>query len=406
MNEENVKLYGYRWVILLIFSLLNIVVQLQWVAFAPITNEAAAFYSVTPLKIGMLSMVFMIVYILFTVPASYFIDTYGLRIGIGVGALLTGIFGFLKGVFATDFGMVVVAQIGLAIAQPFVLNAYTKLGARWFPIRERATSTGIATLSQYIGIIIALVATPFLYRFYQIRGVLLIYGILSLAIAFVFMIFIREKPPTSPSLIESEERYKVLEGIRHILKNPDMLILLFVFFVGLGIFNAVTTWIEQILGPRGFTSEQAGIVGGIMFIGGIIGAAILPVFSDKYRKRKPFLVVALFLIVPTLAGITFFTNYSWILISAFTMGFFMMSAGPIGFQYGAELSYPAPEATCQGLILLAGQISGILFIFGMDRFRSPNTGAMTPSLIVFVALVFISFLSALKLKESPIIRKA
>jgi len=406
MERENAKLYGYRWIILLIFSFLNIVVQLQWVAFAPITNEAAAFYKVTPLQIGMLSMVFMIVYILVTFPASYLIDTYGIRIGVGFGALLTGIFGFLKGVFASDFTIVVIAQIGLAVAQPFVLNAYTKLGARWFPIRERATSTGIATLSQYIGIIIALAVTPFLYRAYQIQGVLLIYGILSLSIALVFMIFIREKPPTPPSLSDQAERYRVLEGIRFIFKNPNMLILLFVFLIGLGIFNSVTTWIEQILSPRGFNAEQAGIVGGIMFIGGIIGAIILPVFSDKYRKRKPFLVVALICIVPSLAGITFFTDYSWVLISAFIMGFFMMSAGPIGFQYGAELSYPAPEATSQGLILLAGQISGILFIFGMDRFRSPGTGAMTPSLIVFIGLVFITFLLSLKLKESAMLQKA
>ncbi len=406
METENVKLYGYRWIILLIFSFLNIVVQLQWVAFAPITNEAAAFYKVTALQIGMLSMVFMIVYILVTFPASYLIDTYGIRIGIGFGALLTGIFGFLKGVFASDFTMVVISQIGLAIAQPFILNAYTKLGARWFPIRERGTSTGIATLSQYIGIIIALAVTPFLYRAYQIKGVLLIYGILSLAIALIFMIFIREKPPTPPSLSDQAERYKVLEGVRHIFKNPNMLILIFVFFIGLGIFNSVTTWIEQILSPRGFNAEQAGIVGGIMFIGGIIGAIILPIFSDKYRKRKPFLVVALICIVPSLAGITFFRDYSWILISAFTMGFFMMSAGPIGFQYGAELSYPAPEATSQGLILLAGQISGILFIFGMDRFRSPETAAMTPSLVVFIGLVFITFLLSLKLKESAMLQKA
>ena len=30
-------------------------------------------------------------------------------------------------------------------------------------------------------------------------------------------------------------------------------------FVGLGMFNAVTTWIEDVVAPRGFSSEQAGL---------------------------------------------------------------------------------------------------------------------------------------------------
>ncbi|GBD93453.1 putative glucarate transporter [bacterium BMS3Abin05] len=404
METKNLKVYRYRWVILFVFALLNIVVQIQWITFAPITGESAAFYGVSPLQIGMLSMVFMIIYILVTVPASYVIDTYGIKIGIGIGAVLTAVFGLLKGIFGTNFTMVFIAQIGLAVAQPFVLNAYTKVSARWFPINERGTSTGIATLSMYIGIIIALIATPFLFRTYHMKGMLMIYGILSLAIAIIFMIFIKERPLTAPSIADQRERFKVFQGIKYILTNTNMLILLFIFFIGLGIFNSITTWIEQIVSPRGFNSEQAGIIGGLMFIGGITGASILPAFSDKYRKRKPFLLIALIGMAPALAGITFITNYAFLLVAAFAMGFFMMSAGPIGFQYGAELSYPAPEATSQGLILLAGQISGILFIFGMDKLRSSSTGAMTPSLVIFIGLIILTFLLALKLKESTLVR--
>jgi len=45
-------------------------------------------------------------------------------------------------------------------------------------------------------------------------------------------------------------------------------ILFLLFFIGLGVFNAVTTWIEEIVRPRVFPS-QAGIVGGLMVLGGI-----------------------------------------------------------------------------------------------------------------------------------------
>lgn len=404
MKEADVTVYGYRWVVLLVFSLINAVIQMHWISFAPITGEAAAFYDVSTLQIGLLSMSFMIVYIVVCFPASFVIDTYGIRIGVGIGAVLTGVFGILKWTYASNYTMVCISQFGLALAQPFILNAVTKVGACWFPLRERATAAGISVLAQYLGIVLAMLATPYLTIEYNMKGMLMVYGVLSLVSAILFLVFIKERPPTPPCLPGQEERTRVLEGVKHIFKQKDMVLLLVLFFIGLGMFNAVTTWIEQILGPRGFSITQAGVAGGVMMIGGILGASIMPILSDKYRRRKPFLMIAMVCSTPGLVGLSFATGYGLLLVSGFALGFFFMSAGPLGFQYGAEISYPAPEATSQGLLVLAGQISGILFIFGMDFFRSPETGSMTPSLIVLIGLAMLNILLCARLKESRLIQ--
>ena len=81
------------------------------------------------------------------------------------------------------------------------------------------------------------------------------------------------------------------------------------------------------------------------------------------------------------------------------MGFFLLSAGPIGFQYGAEITYPTPEGTSNGLLLLMGQISGIIFIFAMDSLKSPGTGSMTFSLVVLIGLMVLGLLLGSRLKE-------
>jgi len=402
MNE--VKVYGYRWIILLVFAIANAIFQMHWLVFAPITSEASAFYGVTPIKIGMLSMCFMIMFIIFCIPASHIIDTYGLRIGVGIGVVLTAIFGLMRGVFANDFTMVFITQCGIAVAQPFITNAITRLGAAWFPIEERATEAGLATLSQYIGFIIALALTPFLLKAYGMKGMLMIYGVVSAISLVIFFTFFREKPPTPPSTFQ-EKRYSIFAGINHILRQHDMIILIIIFFIGIGMFNAVTTWIEQILSPRGFNSEQAGITGAAIMIGGILGAIILPILSDKYRARKPFIILAMIGIAPGLIGLTVATNYTILLASGFVLGFFIMSAGPIGFQYGAEISYPASETTSQGLLLLSGQISGIIFIYAMDRLRSVDSGAMTPFMFVFVILAVICIFLGFMLHESSLIKK-
>jgi len=400
-----IRVYRYRWIILFIFSLLNIVIQIHWISFASITTEAAAFYNVTALKIGFLSMLFMIIYIFVSIPASYIIDTYGIKTGIVTGAAIIAVFSIVKGIFAESFLMIALAQSALAIAQPFILNACTRLAAKWFPIEERATVTGLSSLAQYAGIIIALVATPFMVHAHSIPWTMMIYGILSCGIAAAFIIFMREEPPTPPCAEGGDLRYNVKEGLAHIIKLPQMRLLLLLFFIGLGMFNAVTTWIEQILEPRGFNSEQAGIIGAAMMIGGIIGAVVLPLLSDHYRKRKIFLTLCMTCVIPGLAGLTFAHNFNLLLAASFILGFFIMSAGPIGFQYAAEISYPAPESSSQGLLLLAGQISGIIFIFMMDAFRTQE-GAMTPFLIIFIAVMLLNAALSLKLRESEMISQA
>jgi len=399
MNQDSFKIYGYRWIVLVAFMFIVVINQLLWITFAPITGEAAKFYGVSDLSIGLLSMSFMIVYIIVSIPASWVIDTYGLRVGVGIGAVLTAVFGLLRGLWASNYTLVLVAQIGVAIGQPFILNAITTVAARWFPLRERATASGLGSLAMYLGIFLGLALTPILAIRYQIGGMLVAYGIASIVAALVFIVFARERPATPPSPPGMEVRSLVLDGFKKMLRQRQFILLLVIFFIGLGAFNAVTTWIENIVRPNGFSSTQAGFIGGLMIVGGILGALVMPSLSDRLRRRTPFIIIALAGATLGLAGIAYATSFGLLLVAAFIMGFFLLSAGPIGFQYGAEITYPTPEGTSNGLLILMGQISGILFIFAMDSFKSPGSGSMTLSLVVLIILMVVSLLLSFFLKE-------
>jgi MFS family permease len=399
MDPSTYKVYPYRWVVLVVFMLVVSINQLLWITFAAITGDAAAFYGVSHLSIGLLSMSFMIVYIIVSIPASWAIDTYGMRIAVGVGAALTGIFGLMRGLAGGDYTLVLIAQIGIAAGQPFILNAITTVAAHWFPIGERATASGFGSLAMYLGIVLGLALTPFLAVRSGIPGMLLTYGFVSVLIMLVFFALARERPPTPPNPPGQEERALALEGLKQVLLNRDFIMLLLVFFIGLGVFNAVTTWVEDIVSPRGFSITQAGLTGGLMVIGGIVGALIIPMLSDHARKRVPYLILAVAGATVGLTGIAFSPNYALLLASAFVMGFFLLSAGPLGFQYGAEIANPAPEGTSNGLLLLMGQISGIIFIFGMDSFRSPSDGSMTAPLGALIALMILGLVLTARFKE-------
>ncbi len=404
MAKEEYRVYRYRWVILAAFMGVVMVNQLLWITFAPVTGSAARFYNVSDLSIGLLSMVFMVVYIFVSIPASWVIDTFGFRIAVGIGAVLTGVFGLIRGVAADHFTWVLIAQVGIAIGQPFLLNAMTTVAARWFPIRERAIASGLGSLAMYLGIVFGMALTPYLVIMSGLGSTLFIYGIIAIVAAILFLAFAKERPPTPACPPGQEERSLVFEGLKNMLRKKNYILLLIIFFFGLGVFNAVATWIEEIVRPRGFSITQAGLAGGLMIFGGLAGAVIISWLSDHYRRRVPFILLALSASCIGLAGITFATNYPLLLASSFVLGFFLLSAGPIGFQYGAEIAYPAPEGTSNGLLLLMGQISGIIFIIGMDRFKSAGSGSMTFSLVILIGLLVLSCLIGTWLRESALLQ--
>ncbi len=413
------KVYPYRWVILLIFMLISVVVQIQWLAHAAVARPAEVFYEgqfdpSSFVNIDFLAMVYMLVFIVMSFPASYVIDTYGIRVGISIGAVLAGVAGLVKGLFADSFTAVLVAQLGLAIAQPFVLNAVTAVSVRWFPLRERGMAAGLSALAQYLGIVIAMLVTPMLVGSDPaepgygtgFESMLLIYGWLTFGVAIVTLALLRERPPTAPSA-ETLQRHTFAKGVKHILKQRDMKITLFLFFVGLGIFNAVSSMTDSIAENVG-VQDSDGLIGGLMLIGGILGASILPMLSDKFRKRKIFLVICIAGTVPGIFGLTFAgylssepeTIYRISLVASFILGFFIMSAGPLGFQYAAEVSHPAPESTSQGMLLWVGQVTGMIFVAGM----SIEGNRYLPAFMVsFAVLSLFSLGAVLLLRESPMI---
>ena len=392
------RVYGYRWVVLLLFILVNLLMQMHWIHFASIVSRATAFYGVSALGIDLLSIIFLLVYLVVSFPASYAIDSWGLRAGVGVGVALLGFFGLMKGLYGTNYKMLLVAQTGLAVGQPFINNAITKVGARWFPLRERAMAAGLGTLAQIVGILLALGLTPFLVQSFGMKSMLIIYGLAAASGSVLYFVFTRERPPTPPCPPGQDERFEFFAGLKHIFRQRDMVIMLAGSFFGLGVFNAVTTWIEQILSPRGFGVEQAGIAGALLMCSGIFGAVLMGALSDKLRKRKVFILIAMFGAIPGLIGLTFADGYPLLLVSCFVFGFFFIGGGPVNFQYSAEVSYPAPEGTTQGLFMLSGQISGILFVFIPDLLL--KGGAKTPALAVFIGFLVLTFLLFLTLRES------
>jgi len=395
--SEKYKLYGYRWVVLAVFMFINLTIQMLWITYAPITGPAAEFYGVTDLQIGMLAMTFMIAFIPLSIPVSWVIDTYGFRIAVGIGAALMGVFGLLRGFAGADYTLVLWSTIGIAVAQPFLLNAWTTVPAKWFPIESRATAVGLVTLANLVGTALGMVLTPIFIESISISSLQMIYGGITTFSSVLFLLLAREAPPTPPCPPGQETRALMLDGLKHAITIKPFWLYLIAAFIGLGIFNGLTTWVEAIIRPRGFTPTDAGTLGALMIAGGLVGAIVLPALSDKQRKRQRFLVIAFVGAIPGLLGLTFATSGALLFGSAVLLGFFLVSAMPVGMQYAAEITHPTPEGTSNGLIQLFGQ-GAVVFVYIMEAMKTSN-GSFTPSLLLALGLLIVCVGIATQLKD-------
>ena len=392
---------SYRWVVLATFMLLNLALPLLWISYTPISAVAASFYGVTGLKISLLGLTFMMAFIPLSLPVAWVIDTYGFRPAVSLGALLMVFLGLMRALVGTRFPLVLLSTVGLALAQPFLLNAWTRLAAVWFVPGERLTAVGLVNASRLLGIILGLVLTPLLIRTISIPSVQLIYGGLAALAAILFFLFAREHPAVPTDAPGMERRLTVSEGWGHIFTRGPFWTVIFISFVGMGIYNGLFTRMENIIRPRGFSSAQAGMLLVLMLAGGALGSVVLSRWSDSKHSRTRFLLIGMVLAIPGLLGLMFGTRL-WLLgAAAFTLGFFLIGSLPVGIQVAAEMALPASEASSTGLVQLFGQAS-LVFVYGMDVLKRPD-GTFTPALLLALGLMAVCVMVIVRLQDPPVV---
>jgi cyanate permease len=185
--------------------------------------------------------------------------------------------------------------------------------------------------------------------------------------------------------------------VRDAFRVRPFVVFLVIAFVGMGVFNGFSTWVEEIVRPRGFSSADAGNLGALLLLGGVVGAVVLSALSDRSRHRVPYLTLALVVSGPALLWVALAGSRLGLFAAAFVLGFFLTSSMPIGMQYCAEITAPTPEGTSNGLIQLAGQAS-VVFVLLMELTRTA-TGSFVPSLSVLAVLLVVAGLVVSRLPE-------
>ena len=408
-GEERTGTYRYRWVVLAAFMFVAALTQLMWLNYAPILSRTQELMGLTDeLPVVILMLMFPLVYVPVSIPAGFIIDRRGFRYAVMIGAFLTAAFSFLR-LAAHNYPLVLIGMVGISVGQPFVLNSITKLVSTWFPSEESAIASGLATLSLFLGMIVAQAVTPPLLEAFggdlgALRLVVLVYSLAAAAACVLFALFGKARPRKPPKRTEEEalgEDVAInMRSLRSLLGLHNFRILCVVIFIGNGSFVGLMQLVEDILKPRGIESDTAGFIGAVTVLAGVVGCIVIPLISDKLMWRKPFLLLAAAVAAPTLVLFGGLKSAALIFVVGGFLGFFLLSAFPVLLALSEETTGALLTGSATSILLLLGNAGGVVLTLAMEGVKGATGGDSFFWALLMLALLFVAaFFFALRVRE-------
>ncbi|XP_046961478.1 uncharacterized MFS-type transporter C09D4.1 isoform X2 [Vanessa cardui] len=373
--EYNV--FPIRWLVLFIFVLYSATNSMQWLQYSIIQDAVVKYYGVTSITVYWTSMVYMITYIPLIFPASYLLDKTGLRITTIIGSFGTCAGAWLK-VFSVPqdlFWLGFTGQTVVAISQVFILNVPPRLAAVWFGADQVSSACSIGVFGNQLGVALGFLLPPMIVRaqgtveeigadlqfmFYLVAGIT--------SVLFVFiLLFFKAAPPSPPSAAAdfgSSLDSNFLKSIQKLLTNRNYILLLISYGLNVGVFYAISTLLnELVLTYYPGANEDAGRIGLVIVVAGMIGSVVCGLILDKTHRFKETTLVVYAASVVGMIIFTFTLDCGYIAVvyfSSIILGFFMAGYLPVGFEFASEVTYPEPEGTTSGILNACVQIFGIV----------------------------------------------
>jgi ACS family hexuronate transporter-like MFS transporter len=133
------------------------------------------------------------------------IDRLGTRFGYALAMAFWSL-ASMATAMGNSFGSFAISRVALGLGEAAVFPASIKAVAEWFPIKERALSTGIFNAGTSIGAMITPVVVPWIYARWGWRGSFIGIGALGFVwLAFWLMLY--HKPEEHPRLSKAEFNY-------------------------------------------------------------------------------------------------------------------------------------------------------------------------------------------------------
>lgn len=333
------------------YALVSSANQMLWLTFAPVTTVAAQHYGVSVSTVGWLAEIFPLIYVVVALPAGMLLDRW-FRGWLAIGAGLTAAGALLR--IDAGFGRVLAGQVVIALAQPLVLNSVTKLATAYLPARRRATGIALASASVLLGIVLSFLLGTVFDRAGDVDTLVGVSAGYAVVGGLVLPLALRREGHGGSVAVGAGWR-----ALRALWADRPIRALAGMLFVGVGVFDALTTWLEALLDPAGFSAADVGVLLLELVLAGMVGAALLPPLAAARRWEPQLLALA---ILVTAAGCATLAAAPTVLTVAVTMllvGALLLTCLPVVLEI-AERRAGDAGATAAALLWMSGNAGGLV----------------------------------------------
>jgi predicted MFS family arabinose efflux permease len=340
------------WPVIVAYGSVCAATQVLWLTYAAITTETARHYGVSVGAVGWLAEIFPLLYVVLAIPAGILLDRWFRPMLAGGGALVA--LGGLVRLGGDTFAWAMAGQVMVAVAQPVVLSAVSKLAGEYLPVEQRAAGISVGSAGSFVGMLLALLLGPTLGGHGQIERLLVVEAVLAVIPAVALAFALRHAGHES-----SEHAAIAGNAARALWAVPTMRTLCGLVFVGFGIFVALATWLQTLLHPAGVSETEAGALLVGMLIAGLIGCAVLPPLVARRGVERGFMRAAVLVgclgcvalaVVPWLGGRA---------VVIAIMGLFLLPALPVILTATERLAGSA-AGTAGAIVWMAGNLGGLV----------------------------------------------
>ena len=325
--------------------------QMLWLSYAPVTTVTADRFQVSVAAVGWLAQIFPLLYVLLAIPAGLLLDRW-FRAGLLTGAGLTALGAVLR--IGDSYGWALAGQMLIAVAQPLVLNALTKVVSGYLPTASRAAGIAAGSASVFAGLVLALLLGTVLDRpadlplLVGLSAGLAVLAALSLAAVLT-------RPPAQPPVPAGAGFGRLLL----VLRDPSIRLVALLGLGGFGVFVALTTWLQALLEPAGVSAGTSGLLLLLIVVTGIVGSATLPAMLVRSGSTRRFLTGAIAAAAAACLLMAASPGVATAAVAGPVLGVALLTALPLLLEI-VERRAGHAGATAASLVWLAGNLGGLL----------------------------------------------